>query len=95
MCLFTKCYKTAATQMESLTFKKTERDGFYGWMGYGGSVFQWHPELRIGFAYVPSLLQPLDTQNIRGAKLQKATVDCVTKLLSKTSTTNRDEEVSR
>ena len=26
------------------------RDGYYGWFGYGGSVFQWHPDLRIGFA---------------------------------------------
>ena len=24
------------------------RNGFYGWMGFGGSVFQWHPELKIG-----------------------------------------------
>ena len=29
------------------------RNGFYGWMGFGGSVFQWHPELKIG----------LETQN--------------------------------
>ena len=26
----------------------TGRDGFYGWMGFGGSVFQWNPELKIG-----------------------------------------------
>ena len=24
------------------------REGFYGWMGFGGSVFQWNPELNIG-----------------------------------------------
>ena len=27
------------------------RDGWMGWMGFGGSVMQWHPELKIGFAY--------------------------------------------
>ena len=32
------------------------RDGYYGWFGYGGSVFQWHPDLRIGFGYTPTLL---------------------------------------
>ena len=25
------------------------RDGYWGWHGYGGSVFQWDPELRIGW----------------------------------------------
>ena len=24
------------------------RVGFYGWMGFGGSVFQWNPKLNIG-----------------------------------------------
>merc|ERR1712037_344698 len=33
------------------------RDGYYGWIGYGGSVFQWHPKLKIGFAYVPTLME--------------------------------------
>merc|ERR1719400_1372668 len=32
------------------------REGFYGWYGFGGSVFQWQPEHQIGFAFVPSLL---------------------------------------
>ena len=33
-----------------------ERAGWIGWMGYGGSVFQWHPELNIGFGYTCTLL---------------------------------------
>ena len=33
-----------------------ERVGWYGWLGYGGSVFQWHPELKIGFGYTCTLL---------------------------------------
>jgi hypothetical protein len=28
-------------------------------MGYGGSAFQWHPELGIGFAYTCTLLFPV------------------------------------
>ena len=35
------------------------REGYYGWLGYGGSVFQWHPELKIGFAYTCTLLFPV------------------------------------
>ena len=33
------------------TFEEPEkggRSGYVGWMGFGGSVFQWHPELKIG-----------------------------------------------
>ena len=53
------------------------RKGFVGWMGLGGSVFQWHPELKISFAYVPSLLQPFDLMCLRGAFLQAKVVKCV------------------
>jgi CubicO group peptidase (beta-lactamase class C family) len=53
------------------------REGFYGWMGYGGSVFQWHPELRIGFAYVPTALNALDFFNQRAKWYQQAVVNCL------------------
>lgn len=43
------------------------REGWYGWFGFGGSVMQWHPELKIGFAYVPSDLMYLDLNNIKAA----------------------------
>ena len=52
------------------------RNGFWGWMGYGGSVFQWHPELRIGFSYVPTVLE-MDLTNRRGGLLQAEVVRCV------------------
>ena len=55
------------------------REGFYGWMGFGGSVFQWHPELEIGFAYTPTLLAWYDINNTRGGELQKVMVECVRK----------------
>ena len=56
------------------------REGFIGWMGFGGSVMQWHPELKIGFGYVPFDLNYLDRRNVRGAALQKIVVECVKSL---------------
>ena len=53
------------------------RDGWYGWLGVGGSIMQWHPELKIGFGYVPSSLLYLDFANVKGAILQKLVVDIV------------------
>ena len=46
------------------------RNGYYGWMGYGGSLFQWHPKLQIGFAYVPTLLEFHCMLNRKGGRLQ-------------------------
>jgi len=46
------------------------REGYFGWMGLGGSIFQWHPEKRIGFAYVPTSLNILDMVNERGKSYQ-------------------------
>lgn len=53
------------------------RGGFVGWMGLGGSVFQWHREHRIGFAYVPTALNPIDLFNERGKSYQKEVMRCV------------------
>ena len=53
------------------------RNGFIGWAGLGGSIFQWHPELKIGFAFVPTCLHWFDVANLRGSRLQKIVVDCV------------------
>ena len=55
------------------------RSGYYGWMGLGGSVLQWHPELKIGFAYTPSFLQLTDLMNLRGSYLQAVVVECAKK----------------
>lgn len=46
------------------------REGFYGWLGLGGSIFQWHPEHQLGFAYVPTSLNILDLVNERGKSYQ-------------------------
>jgi CubicO group peptidase (beta-lactamase class C family) len=53
------------------------REGFYGWMGLGGSLFQWHPENEIGFAYVPTSLNVLDLVNERGKAYQAEVLKCV------------------
>lgn len=55
------------------------RYGYYGWFGYGGSVVQWHPELKIGFAFVPTYLNTTEMFNQRGAILQQLVVDCTKK----------------
>ena len=66
-----------------------KRAGYFGWMGYGGSIFQWHPKLRIGFAYTPTLLEFHDMYNQRGGRLQ-------VKILSfKNNLTFDQEEVVR
>ena len=61
------------------------REGFFGWMGLGGSIFQWHPELQIGFAYVPTSLNVLDIVNERGKAYQTEAVRCVEQLMSQTT----------
>ena len=38
----------------------SNKKGFYGWAGLGGSVFMGHPELNIGFSYVPTDLLVFD-----------------------------------
>lgn len=56
------------------------REGFFGWMGLGGSIFQWHPQHRIGFAYVPTSLNVLDIVNERGKTYQAELLRCVEQL---------------
>jgi CubicO group peptidase (beta-lactamase class C family) len=53
------------------------REGFYGWMGLGGSIFQWHPENLIGFAFVPTSLHVIDLFNERGKAYQAEVLRCV------------------
>ena len=56
------------------------REGFVGWMGLGGSIFQWHPENQIGFAFVPTSLHVLDMLNERGKVYQAEVLLCVNNL---------------
>jgi hypothetical protein len=56
------------------------REGFYGWMGLGGSIFQWHPQHQIGFGFVPTALHVLDFLNERGKVYQAEVLRCVERL---------------
>jgi CubicO group peptidase (beta-lactamase class C family) len=56
------------------------REGFYGWMGFGGSIFQWHPALEIGFAFVPTALHTMDFLNERGKRYQAEVLRCAERL---------------
>ena len=56
------------------------REGFVGWMGLGGSIFQWHPGHEIGFGFVPTSLHVLDILNERGKVYQAEVLRCVERL---------------
>ncbi len=56
------------------------REGFYGWMGLGGSIFQWNPHHEIGFGFVPTSLHVLDVLNERGKVYQAEVLRCVERL---------------
>ena len=64
-----------ATSLDKNHFNKN-REGYYGWFGYGGSIMQWHPELKIGFAFIPTFLNITERFNNRGAVLQQIVKDC-------------------
>jgi len=61
---------------EEDTSNTNGRLGYYGWMGYGGSAFQWHPELKIGFGYVPTLMTWIDLTNNKARLMQGEVVKC-------------------
>lgn len=56
------------------------REGFFGWMGLGGSIFQWNPEQDIGFGFVVTELHVLDLLNERGKTYQAEVLRCVAQL---------------
>ena len=43
------------------------RDGYVGWI----------PDYKIGFAYVPTMLDWTDLNNSKGLKLQKSVLECI------------------
>jgi len=57
-----------------------ERAGWYGWLGYGGSVFQWHPNLKIGFGYTCTYLYALSVMNSKAMRLQLKVAECARKI---------------
>lgn len=59
---------------------KHGRDGFQGWLGVGGSVCQYNPELRIGFGYNQLDFIYYDLANTLAGGLQAEVTKCVKKL---------------
>jgi len=57
-----------------------DRTGWYGWLGYGGSVFQWNPSLKIGFGYTCTLLYALSLSNQKALRMQMKVAECARKL---------------
>ncbi len=55
---------------------KEDRQGYLGWGGFGGSLFQWHPDLKIGFGYVPSRSNWYDFANLKSGELQAVVTKC-------------------
>jgi CubicO group peptidase (beta-lactamase class C family) len=51
------------------------REGYVGWLGAGGSVLQWRPDLRIGFGYAASRME-ISPRNLRGEVLQAMVAEC-------------------
>jgi CubicO group peptidase (beta-lactamase class C family) len=74
---FDPCDVSSSAAMQAFN---TGREGFYGWMGLGGSIFQWHPQHNIGFGYVPTSLYVIDFLNERGKAYQAEVLRCVERL---------------
>ena len=53
------------------------RAGWFGWAGLGGSIFQWHPEHKIGFGYATTDLYRFDMVNARASIIQEAVVTSI------------------
>ena len=70
---------------------KSGRAGFVGWMGFGGSVMQWHPDLDMGFGYTCSLLTWWDLANTKARKLQKEAVKCAVALRNENFDVNNNK----
>ena len=57
--------------LKNFTEQVCGREGYVGWSGYGGSVMQWNPTLKIGFGYVPfDQFIPTDIDCVRAKRLQ-------------------------
>jgi CubicO group peptidase (beta-lactamase class C family) len=87
--LFSECDHGSSKLERELN---TGREGYYGWMGLGGSIFQWHSTLDIGFAFVPTSLHVLDFLNERGKVYQAEVLSCIEQLEPQTASGNQRDE---
>merc|ERR1719232_1596556 len=72
---------------------KSGRNGFIGWLGFGGSVMQWHPGRNIGFGYTCTMLTWWDLSNANGRKLQKEVIKCTEKIQNEKVDKNNSEQM--
>ena len=47
-------YKIPTNPSQNDIYLNGMHQGYYGWKGIGGSIFQWHPELDVSISYVMS-----------------------------------------
>ena len=73
-------YKAATVGSNAVKTVSKLRDGWIGWQGNGGSVFQWHPGLEIAFGWCGNFIHGADLMNTRGAKLQAEVVKLVNRI---------------
>ena len=55
------------------------RDGWIGWFGYGGPIFQWNTEFKIGFGYAGTLISFFDFANTKAGTYQAKVIECAKK----------------
>ena len=65
-------------------------DGSYGWGGLGGSIFVWHPELEIGFAFVPNYMLWFDIHCLKACKLAAEVIRCAQKMVEGSGSEKKD-----
>ena len=73
-----------AQNTEKLFFQNFPENNFVSYLEPTGAVFQWHPELNIGFAYVPTLLNWIDLVNNKARLLQGEVLACALRNKNKT-----------
>ena len=71
---------------------------YYGWGGFGGSIFVWNQEHKMSFAYTCALLHWEDLHNDKGKRLLKEVFKCLknlTPVYSAASGSQTSQQTSR
>ena len=53
------------------------RQGYYGWVGMGGQVMNYHPEKQVGFGLAVADLFAMDVGSRRGGFMQQDVIQCI------------------
>lgn len=68
-------YEIPANPSQNDIYLNGKRQGYYGWKGIGGSIFQWHPELDVSISYVMKDQFVADAFNYKASRLQEEVVN--------------------